>query len=322
MEIKKGWRRLTALGGSFMKRLRLDTPRRKIIFGGIALAAVLLACLVISLLSVSDGEVALAELAESFKNEAICHEECYLRRQEKEGIIEVKLKEGDARLEKRIVSYWRDPEGNLEFKKELVRLPAAVYGKNNPPAYINDYLSDPDADSRLIREIISVFNIETAASDGLLVNLDNKINGATETTEKIEAIKTLGRVAGGSEIDRYFLLLKSEEEIEVKKQAVISISNILEKSKYFTLDQISLIESLILAPETDKKLRQDLVLLLGDYYLIYPDESEAVWRKIYKDKSLDSISRLFSADNLNHLAEAKLELPAISPEEWADYYNQ
>lgn len=322
MEIKRSLRRLVGLWQSVMKKLRLDKPRRKIVFGGISLVTIFFIYFVISLLCVSEEEVALAGLEKSFKTEIICHEECFLWRQKQAEIIELKLKEGDARLEKLIVSYWYKSESSFEFKKELVQILAAAYGKNNPPSYINDYLADLNADSRLIREILSVFAQETVDSGELIANLDIKISEAVDKTEKIEAIKTLGKVGGGSEIDRYFLLLKSEEEIGIKRQAIIGISNILEKSKYFTLDQLVFLKSLILAPETDKRLRQDMVLLLSDYYLIYPPESEEIWREVYKNNSLDTVSRLFSADNLNHLAETELELPAVSSSEWADYYNQ
>lgn len=322
MEIKKKLDWLAKPWRFIVKKLRLNTPRRKIIFGGLSLLLFLIIYLFISLLFISKAEVVLAELEKSFKEEAICHEECYLWRQGKEGAIELSLKEGNAKLENRILAYWRDAEENFEFKKELIQIMLAAYGKNNPPDYLNDYLADPEANQRLIREILSSFDLGGVNNQSLIISLNNKIAKAATSTEKIEAIKTLGKADDGHEIDNYFSLLNSNEDIKVKKQAIKNISNILEKSKYFTLEQLSLIEPLILAPETDSSLRQNMVLLLGDYHLIYPNESEAIWREVYKNESLDNISRLFSADNLNHLAGAELELPAVSSSEWANYYNQ
>jgi len=322
MEIKKklGW--LIKPWRFIVKKLQLNTPRRKLIFSSLFLLSFLIIYLLASLLSVSKAEIALAELEKSFKEEVICHEECYLWRQGKEEIIELSLKEGNVKLENRILVYWRDSEENFEFKKELIQIMLAVYGKNNPPDYLNDYLVGPEVNQRLVREILANFNLGIINSQSLIISLNNKIAKAATSTEKIEAIKTLGEVDDGSEIDNYFSLLNSNEDIKVKKQAIKNISNVLEKSKYFTLEQLALVKPLILAPETDSGLRQDMVLLLGDYQLIYPDESEAIWRDVYKNESLDNISRLFSADNLNHLAEAELELPAVSSSEWADYYNQ
>jgi|GEM_PF-507585 hypothetical protein len=322
MGIKKnlGW--LAKPWQFIIKKLRLNTPRRKMVFGGIFLLFFSIIYLLISLLNVSKAEVALAELEKSFKEEAICHEECYLWRQGKEKIVELGLKDGNTKLENRILVYWRDSEENFEFKKEFIQIMLATYGKNSPPAYLSDYLANPDANQRLIREIVSGFDLGATDNQSLLVRLNDEIKKAATSTEKIEAIKTLGEVDGGSEIANYFLLLNSVEDVKVKKQAIKNISNILEKSKYFTLEQLTIIKSLVLAPETNSSLRQDLVLLLGDYYLVYPEESKVIWDDAYKNESLDSISRLFSADNLNHLAGEKLELPAVSSEEWADYYNQ
>lgn len=322
MEIKKKFHRLFEDWRLKTKKRRLATPRAKIIFAILLLIAIFLVYLIISLLCVSRGEVALVKLEKSFLNEAICHEECFLRRQKEIEIIKAELEKGSARLEKRIVAYCFKTETVFEFKKELIRILAAVYGKNNLPAYLNDYLIDPRADVRLIREIWAVFAPRTVNSSDLLANLHRRIITAADEAEKIEAVKTLAKVGGGSEIDNYFLLLNSEAGVAVKKQAISGISNVLEKSKYFTLDQLVLLKSFILAPETDKRLRQEMVLLVGDYYLLYPQESEAVWQAVYDNNSLDIISRFFSADSLNHLADKKLELPAVSSTDWADYYNQ
>lgn len=300
----------------------LATPRRKIIFGGALLVFCLFVYLLISLLCVTKAEVALAELEKSFKEEMVCHEECYLWRQGKEKIIELSLKNGNKKLEKRIVAYWQDTTESFEFKKELIEIMLMVYGKENPPSYLSDYLANPDANQRLVREVLSNFNLGVSDNQNLIVDLNNKIASAATSTEKVEAIKTLGEVGGGEEIEGYFSLLNSAEDIKVKKQAIKNISNILEKSKYFTLEQLAALRALILSPETEASWRQDMVLLVGDYHLVYPGESEALWQEIYDNESLDSISRLFSADNLNHLAGTELELPVVSSDEWADYYNQ
>ena len=37
-----------------------------------------------------------------------------------------------------------------------------------------------------------------------------------------------------------------------------------------------------------------MVLLVGDYYLLYPQESEVVWQAVYDNNSLDIISRFLA----------------------------
>ena len=87
------------------------------------------------------------------------------------------------------------------------------------------------------------------------------------------------------------------------------------------MEQLELIKKIALASETDAHLRQDLIFLLGDYYLVYPTESLEIWQAVYDDSTLDSISRAFCADNLNHLASKKLSVPVVSATDWDNYYN-
>lgn len=320
---KKQIKRLKNWFKVFFATNSLYSRRRQLFFSGCFLSLALMTYLAISLLNVSRSEVALARLNESFEKQEICHEECYLWRQSQEKIVVIDLKKNSKKITERLVDYWLTAsESNLAFKKELIKIMWLAYGTNNPPDYLNDYLAQSDSNPDLVREIVSVFSLGSSGNRQLGELLSDKVNSATSTEEKISALKALREFNNVAEIDNYFILLNSNEEVLVKREALKNISAIREKSAFFTLEQLTIIKSLILALETETHLRQDLVFLLGDYYLVYPAASIKIWREICQNKSLDNISRLFSADNLNHLAGATLELPEVSPTEWADYYNK
>ncbi len=282
--------------------------------------------LLISFLSIGRSVIALGALEESYRQEKICHEECSAWRQTQENLIIADLKSDSGKKKKklaeRILSYWQSEAGDLEFKKELVRIVFLAYGKENPPEYLSDYLVDSRAEQSLVREIISRFNIKKTNQLNLKSALLNKIKNAASSQEKTEALKTLGELKDDQEIDNYFFVLISGGSLELRREAIKNIGAVRDKKSFFTIPQLAAISDLILEPETELALRQELVFLLGDYYLVFPIETEKVWRSVYEKKELDDISRAFSADSLNHLAGANLALPEISPDEWENYYNK
>lgn len=304
------------------KKFFFGTRPRQLIFCAGVLFILFIFYLLLLFLSVSRPEIALAKLKKSYQEERICHEECHFWRQAQEKIIVSELRDGSKKLNKIILNDWRDPALNFDFKKELLIIIASVYGVENPPGYLQDYLVDTNSEKRLVREIITRFNFSSASSQNLAIILHNKIKTATSSQEKIQVLEILAEINNDQEIDNYFFLLSSNDSVDLKREVIKNISLIHEKSSVFTLAQLESIKNLILTPAIDLRLRQDLVLLVGDYYLVFPKESEAVWQEVYTDKSLDNISRAFSADNLNHLAGQRLILPAVSPLEWANYYNQ
>jgi len=304
---------------SFRKATK--TRRRKIVSISLLIGLLLFFYVGLSWFNVSDVEVALVELKNSFNSEIICHEKCALFRQAREQILVNKLKSKNQKTMKIVFNYWSSAEENRAFKKALVKILFLTYGANNPPPYLREYLNRPDSDLDLVREIIFRFPLLVNNNPEFKNNLVTRIAEAKLIDEKVELMKIVGEINNDLEIDSYFATLLTDESPLVKRELIKNISNIKDKSIYFTLNQLEIIKNLILNINTDSALRRDLVLLLGDYYLIFPEASAALWEEIYNKIELDSISRLFSADNLNHLASRNLALPVVSPAEWEEYYN-
>ncbi len=296
--------------------------KQKIIIGIIAVVLLSAAYFSFLMLRISSSEIALAELNKSFEKEKNCHEKCNLWRQDRENVIIHSLKENEKRIASAMLNYWKNKEISQEFKQEIVKLNYLAYGKNNPPQYLKDYLNKNDSQPELIKEIISIFSPDLPESDKLGFDLSDKYSVASSSVEKVAILKTMAALNNDSAIEGYFSLLNSESDPIIKLQLIKNISSIKDKTNYFNLAQLEMIRNLILDKNTSLIVRQNLVLLLGDYYLVFPVESSSVWREVYANNSLDNISRLFSADNLNHLIKTNLALPEVNPEDWEAYYNK
>lgn len=318
---------------AFLKDLRnvLKRPRLKNFFSSqkgkiiliiFFLLVALMTYYIFLLIMIKPSEIALFELKKSFSEEKICHEDCNFWRESREEIVVNDLKNKSPRLNKLVLKYWENPDLELNFKRELVKLNSQAYGKESAPDFLKNYINENNFNSDLAQDIISWFDLDISDLEILAVNLNNKYSLATSSLEKINILKTFAEIGNDANIDNYLFLLDSLEALEVKREVVKNLSMVREKNIYFSLSQLETIRSIILNIETDNSLRRDLVLLISDYYLIFPEESAALWLEVYNSENLDSISRLFSADNLNHLLKTNLVLPEVNPGDWDLYYNQ
>lgn len=251
--------------------------------------------LIISLLSVSRTELILAELRDSWQQEKICHEECAQGRREKIAeLIEELRPEPGSRASKLLQTYFLEENGERSFRTQVLQIILAVYGPGNPPEYVRQYLGSPNGDLKIKAEIITSF------SPGSL----------------------FFSTAAASPLDYYFTLLAGLEAIELKLAAVSAMSNYPDKDEVITKSQIEVIKKIILDPAADRRLRQSLVLLLGDYYPLFPGEVSPALQAVYQDEaSGDDISRAFAGDILNRRGGTELVLPEISGAQWDEYYN-
>jgi hypothetical protein len=306
-----------------LNRLKKLWPKKRsnrIILTIIMAIVSLIIYLVISFFSVSKTELALAELKQSFAPGIICHEKCALFRQVRERIIISELSSGKKSPGRVLVKVWEE-EKSPEFKRALVRILFLTYGEHKAPLYIRDYLLKDDADLSVIREI--VFRFPSLALNNLEFkhNLASRLSATTSLEEKLEFMKILREIANDAEIDNYFSVLLEDGELEFRLEAIKNISDIKDKLNYFTLEQLEIIKILALQELSDKKLRRNLVFLIGDYYLVFPEAAANAWLEIYQQTELDSISRLLAIDSLNHLEKTTWPLPEVSPLEWSEYYN-
>jgi len=277
-------------------------------------AIIALSYFLIAGLAVTKAETQLAALKNSWEKEKICHESCAARRAAAEQAVIKSLAAGDQSAANRLKKYFSDARISAEFKGELVKIASRAYGPDKPPAYLRDYLANPVGDSNVKAAIIISF----AAS-----SLDKDFSAAAP-------------------LNYYFNILSDSEDEVVKQAAIDVLSNYKNKAKDFSASQLAVIKNLVLDRATNRHLRQSLVLLLSDYYPLFPEATASILKMVYEagaggantgeagtngaNQLNDEVSRAFSADILNRFSadqgEAqKFPIPPVSQAAWDEYYN-
>lgn len=290
-KIKKMIRELIV---SFRKWLKSCSLKKRCLLVAAIPIGGLMVYLISTSLSLSPTSLSLLKLKESLAKEKICHENCLLSREKEINTIvrALEVEDGDeksAKLERKLEKYFLDSKESVEFKKELIKIEQQARGAENLPGYLKEYLNNQAGDGELQGLIIKLFLSEQ---------------------EEVPPVAY------------YFSILNSERPEELKQAVITALGNIKDKKSYFNLSQLTLIKQLVLDLETEIKIRQGLVFLLGDYYPLFPLESEEILKAVYQNTNFDSISRAFSAEILNKsLGREKFSLPSISDTDWAEYYN-
>lgn len=263
-----------------------------LIFGAVLLALLsYLSYLGLAMLLVSPVEISLEKLRRSFNEEPVCHEVCAAAREAISAALVKELRERpDSKSAGYLQTYFLNHENNLDFRIRLIGIIREIVGSDSPPGYIKDFIAT--GDNSLIRA-------------GILSNFSASALSAEANSP-----------------DYYYKILAGQEDLPVKLAAIGALSSLADKENFFDSGQLELIKKIIFDSGTDKRLRQPLILLLGDYYPLLPDETENILTAFYlTESSGDTISRAFAADILNRLSEEELSVPEVSPEEWEEYYN-
>ncbi|MGI6374154.1 MAG: hypothetical protein ACOX0C_02350 [Patescibacteria group bacterium] len=284
-----------------------------------SLGFLLVSYLLFAWLRVSPLAVALAELERSFAPQIVCHEECLLYRVGREELLVKALERSDRQVLTLLYQEWHREDLSLEFRRELLKIMSL--GLEGAPRWLRDYLSLESADLAVSREILNYFPELAKLSAELKPALVARLAKTPSSAEKVELLKLLRALANDAEIEAYFTVLLSSDDLDYQREAVKNISNIQDKLGYFTEEQLAILKELIMEESLAASLRQELVLLVGDYYLVYPAASLSLWQEVYQAKHLDNISRLLAADSLNLLQKTNLSLPEVSAREWQEYYN-
>jgi len=267
-----------------IKYTRKTSKKKKILIISLSLGSFLFIYFFISFLSVSRSQVYLLHLQNSINQEKVCHETCRLNRNFWRDKVINSLAEGDSGLERQIKNYFLNELESPEFKKELLIVLGRV---NYLPDYIFNYLQDSGNDSQIRADIITY----------LLNNSQN--------------------------VDFYFSLIINDSDQIVREAAVKAISNLPNKNKIFDSQQLKLLEQIIFDPNIEDHFRSSLILLLGDYYDLFPQETQLILNKIYQSTNeIDKISRLFAADILiSKTGQNNWSLPSVDDRDWQIYFN-
>jgi len=285
----KNLRKFLASGAKLKSWFKQRSLKQRCLLGALVLASGLIIYCLMTLLFINQAKLSLTKLKISVETEKICHEACRLERLKQQEIVIKALQKGDQRLEKEMERYFFQASESREFKKELIKIWRQKSEPATLPENLEKYLQAANGDPELQALILKSFLTD----------------------------------ANDPRVDYYFSILNGNSELALKKEAVRALSNIRAKQKYFTVDQLTKLNDLIFRAATPNKLRQFLVLLLNDYYQLFPTETKEILLAVYNNKNLqDNLSRAFSADILNRdSGRIKFPLPVVSAGEWDEYYN-
>lgn len=307
---------LAKISRRYWQRLRFW---QKIAYPLVFAGAILAGYFALALLGVSRFELALADLRSSFAARSSCHEDCQASRMANGEIIRQELLSGNQ--EELFLRYLKEGSELPEYERELWRLAATVYGSNHLPAYLRSFLLE-EALPASVKQATRSFRLDLSERQLLADKLWEELETPVNDSLALDSLTAIGIAGDGQYLSRYLEIILGQYSDTLKIEAVKNIAAIKEKKDFFTAEQLDLLDGWLLSPACSPELRRELTLLVGDYYLVFPERAATSWRRIYESEALDAISRAFAADSLNHLLKEENELPTVSDEEWADYYDR
>lgn len=236
----------------------------------------------ISFLTISRADICLEKLKRSFNNEELCRDNCALSRLENKKCVLNEFRKA-SKIERKIFHYLAQKELVFNFRRELVDIIRLAYQNQEAPSVLLTYLESDLIDEKIKAEIFKAFDWE---------------------------------IKGRSPISHYLDIINSDASLELRLAAVLKISIYYDQKSALSVDDLEILQKVIFKTNTPTYLRQSLVLLLGDYYKLYPEATRELLSEIVEANFYqDNISLAFAADLIG------LELPEVSQAEWDRYYK-
>ena len=277
--------------------------------------------IILNIISLNTAEISLLELRKSYEQDSICHEDCFVNRERLKNNILMDLKKGSD-IEEEVLKQLYVKGTGASFKEVLVELLGEYYDRSIAPQYLREYFKSPQAETPVQIKIIQTFPKSKFPQTSLQTKLKKTIlDEELDVTERIDALRNLGSIADGSLSDYYLSLVFSEDSREIKNLAIVMLSSMENKERYFSQKQLAAIEKIALSSETEDRIRQSLVVLLADYYPYFPKEVVSILEDLHDSSITDNISLAFVVDFLNDVSGDIYPLPEISAVEWNEYYN-
>jgi len=253
--------------------------------------------------------IALNRLGASSYNYPICHEACFYERQLYKQIIAGNLNK--VKISDQVKRLILAEDNNLVFRLELLD----VLSSQPIPDYLNEYLVSGE-ESKVQEKIKELFVVESISA----VELMNRFLVSSSPEDQIDILNLLQKKSDSTLADFYLGIIINNPDLKIKNGALAALSNLLPSEIYVTDDFLSEIKDLIFASGTDKYLRKEIILLLGEYLPVQENIVTEILTAAYLDETaVDKFSRLFVVDILNRSSANNYTPPEISTSEWQEY---
>jgi len=286
--MKKWLRRLFKKGGwnRFVRRIKRRKKRYILISFSIAIF-ILALYLLLMMNKVSESRVAFLALKNSFKNSYPCHESCLINRNKLRTQVVNNWNE-DVKIRGDWLKYWENSilKKDYNLQKELLIIATQVYK--------NDYF------------------------DQLLV--DNLLNDKIDEMTKVNIINPYLIFFNDVNLSTYYFSLISNSGENLQSAAIRALSSLSDKKRALKVEGLFVIRDLLLNEKISSNIKLDLIFLLFDYEVIFPEKVNDIFSDIYE--SSDNVAiKYITADHLIKLGRSGISLPEITREEWDSYFS-
>lgn len=143
-------------------------------------------------------------------------------------------------------------------------------------------------------------------------------------SDPVLAGRVLSTFPSGQATD-YLRVIADAGDVRLRTAAVRALSS--DSAAQLSRGQAVAIGELASREDSPERLRPYLVMLLGDYYHLYPEECSNSLRSVYSSRESGNISRALAADLLNRYEPeggpdgGRWIEPEVPAAEWEEYYN-
>lgn len=268
----------------------------------IIISIILALMFILNILSLNKQILGILELRKSYQASNLCHESCSARRRELEKMIVKELKHPYIKI--LLKRYFKSPQELKGFKKEIIRI-NSLNNKDKPPYYLMAYLNNDQGDIDLQADIIHSFNLNEDINRFFQLRLRKIIDNNSH-----ENIKAISYLDIKMNVDYVFSKLNSSRS-DAEELAFITLLSNLNK-KDFSKEQLNTLRNLALSINISSELRQAIVFLLSDVYIINDKEIGEILDNIYKEMDQDIMTKAIISDFMNRqLGGNKYLVPEI-----------
>lgn len=278
----------------FIKRWELKIKGSKLYkkYGKVFLISSLILIIIIlglqvSLSSLSQVRLDFLKLRDAYNSNYPCHEDCLMWRGQLRAVV-VSNFASDENLYSDWLRYWQESieEKNYDLQKELISIALELDDQEEVSLVLAESVLDLSLDSQSRANIINIY----------FSKLDD------------------------TSLANYYFNLLAEGDSNLKRSALIAISNFSDKEAVINPERLAIIEGLIMSPDIEKDLLADLLFLLFELELYQTEETRATLFSIYENSG-DVVIRHLVAQHLDALGLVGYLEPQLSEAELENYFT-
>lgn len=264
------------------------------------------------------AKIALRKIAESTEKMYYCREDCQVKRLTYQKIISSALSSQKEKLLPDLEKVILDKNILSETRMVLISLWRAA----NLPITdnIKNFCADNNQDFNLRAELINAW--PELSNNSFASELVGNFKTATSDTQRLAALNLLTDNNNPLIISTIWQIILGDYSDKIKNQAFFLLANLSNKNDVYWLENISNLRTILESDSFPNRLKDQAILILGDYYNLYPFETESLLIDIVsRPQYFDDYQRSFAIDILNNNRSLKIATLNLSQADWNAYYN-